>query len=185
MAATYEFDLAIAGRTAKVIRKFPANFGFIDYRNVMTVSVSDGPEDSPIAEVKLVPAWLWPVSPFRVAILFYAEKFESLAKHVQDMVIVHELEHIIPHPLMEGEYKTKKHEVNDWQEMVMTLGPNWIEELSRHPEFSVMLTDETDWSKALRKMSIFLGHMENQRKVRKRDKGRKRRVHLRSARTDN
>lgn len=181
----HEFDLEIAGRTARIIRKFPVNFGFIDYRHIITISVIDGPEDGPIAEVKLVPQWLWPVTPFRAAILFYSDKFEPLAKHVQDMVIVHELEHLVPHPKIEGAYQAKKHEVNDWQQMVLTLGPNWVAELTERPEYSIMLTDEADWTKALKKMSVVDSLQGGKKKGKKHVKRQKRRIRLHSSKNDN
>lgn len=161
----YDLDVELSVQIHKLVKKFPDNFGHINPDHILPVFVTDSPRGAPIAEVKMLPEWTLLYGHFHVAMFVYDENYSHFPDHVKNMIVLHELEHIAPHPFSYGKYRLKKHEVQDWQQMVIKMGPNWTEALRDMPEFNPLLSDETDWLTALDKMSmgVAAGHVAKEK----------------------
>jgi len=128
----------------RIIKKFPDNFGHIDPKQVLTLS-SDKESKRAIAKVTKIPSYLRETIPYRVAMITHDNLYDQLSPNVRRLVVLHELEHIQPHPNDEDDYKLKGHDVEDWVDMIMYLGPGWV----RSAKFNILDSSETDWRAAL------------------------------------
>lgn len=156
----YELDMDVNRKIHRLVRKFPDNFGHIRPEHILPVMVIDAKDPVAIAEVRKIPEFMLTVVKFQIVMLVYEELFEPYPENVQNMIILHELEHIAPHPKLPYKYVLKKHTVQDFEPMVRTMGPNWTQRISGAPEFDPLHTDETDWVAALDKMALASAAME-------------------------
>lgn len=144
----FEVDLEMSTEIFKLVAKFEDSFGHINPGHILPVMVSEVKDPPAYAEVRKVPMYMRTVSPYRVAMMFYEENFADLPLNVKRMVIVHELEHIQPHPKMESEYTLKKHDVQDWTTMVNLLGPNWASKMEDY-DIDISRIESGNWRDAL------------------------------------
>jgi len=140
-------DPELQGRVSRIIKKFPDSFGHINHKDVVVQLVTDNQNLKAYAEVKKVPAWMQAAVRYKIVMLFYDELFNDVNEAAQNVIIVHELEHIQPHPMKPHDYALKDHEVQDWGDMVELLGRNWAEEMP--DDLDILSVSNLNWQDAL------------------------------------
>ncbi len=150
--AFYKLDLELGQRIFEIIDRFPSSFGHIDGSDVAPISIDDG-RGTTFAEVRVVAKWMQATQIFKLGLLTYSHMFEPLSLNAQDMILIHELEHIDIDPNNPSGYILKKHTVEDWSVMVKTMGPTWPAMLSDNENLDIMqIASSSDWKTAVTEM---------------------------------
>lgn len=150
--STYVLDTELAGRIAKAVDRFPVNFSHIVAHEILPVTVYDK-KSKAIAEMRHVPLWVRTITKYKIGMVVYADYFDDMPKRVQDLVIIHELEHVLPNDKKPGEYVFKDHDVQDWYAAVGVLGANF-RFAQDNPDFDIYESDVEDWKVAVQHMKV-------------------------------
>lgn len=138
-------------RVNRVVRKFRDNFGWINADDILPICSSDNKTVSKYADVRKIPDNYRAAIPgYKVMMTVYYESYYQLPTHVQDLIVIHELQHLEPHPKIAGDYKLRRHDIEDWSDMVTILGVGWPRLLA-DKDFDVMKEAGRDWVKVIKR----------------------------------
>ena len=171
----YEFDTLLATRIQAIVKAFPDNFDHIDPKEILPIHVVDMETARKYAEVKKIPLWVQAASRYKIGLLVYEPLYDPLPEYVQDVVLIHELNHIIPHRTEPGEYALRDHDIQDFASMLGVIGIDWVKDMKGGRSFNVLGTGYSSWDDALKSVEARRRVGEGKRKKKKKIRLRRKR----------
>lgn len=125
----YIVSLKNTARARKLIARYPKKYEFINPEHVTCVLDKKSPTSNFYAKVSLVPPWLEPLLGYGIIIQLPECNWSKLSKHAKLLVLMHELEHVVPDLGLrdfDKPYKLTKHNVQEFSVFIEQFGLHWV-----------------------------------------------------------